>query len=998
MIARRLINVILTAMLVLPSLYLPALSMASGVQANTSLASFASGTGKVSYQEASCPWRCTNIGGSSVAGSDAITNGVWIVTANGGDLGGTADQFHYIWQRAAGDATITMRITSEPDSSDNAKLGPMFRVSIDPDAPFYAFVNTPHYSTGVPFVIFRRSRGAPAVIIQVPSLDSSSSPPYLRIVRAGDTFTSYTLTPDGKWTPVAHSSATLRLTNHLLAGIAVSGYDKLTSVAYDNVALSSSNPPDSSAPNPSPTSSPGIITTIIGTGHSGYTGDGGSANQATLFYPGPLAVDDHNHLFIGDIGNKAVREVMPNGRVRTVIASRSDTEFGTPSGLAVYGDTLYVADSDHNTVLAISVSGRAPVRVVAGTGKAGYAGDGATAIKAQLNQPAGLATDRAGDLFIADSANHAVREIIARTGMIRTYAGGGTSPALATNGCPSTKGVETSHAPIFAPVGVAVDSQGNLFVDDDASWCILRLGRDGQVTPVVTAFDFSTHTSYPPYAVYRFPHDETLPVGVPYAIAIGPNDHLYFADVIDNVVGEVVMPGVLTIVAGNINAPKYSGDGYIATAPQVRLARPLGVAVDNANNLYIADTRNNRVRVVKSSRPVLAARRRMRSFALASNKLHTLNHTPSSALSNTIDPPVHPIPLMNIVDARHPVSAFHFGTRTMASGSPGPDPDPGPAPQLSSNALLAYCDGTPSYCPTQWRRAREIPVDGAIIQEVHTAIWMKSVTLDFGSAADATVEQGTSIDSGVTFKATDSVEVGASGSFKNTQTTESQHITIARLSLPIPTSTKHPYQAYIVKARMRYVLYQLWTRNCRPSDPGPGKNGGDCTWAPCNTVYVMLCNGVPNQRLMFADFTGTLIPAVDAHLTDYDGTKRLHAANLSNDDLRLDDHPMHPNDQWTTTVETSITNRVEVERGVSLKVNFKDPVGGEEPLDFGNASAGTAYSVANSRQSKAWNTLIVQAKPNASGCLYGLNINHQFTGVRYASILAVGDSDHNNCP
>jgi len=150
---------------------------------------------------------------------------------------------------------------------------------------------------------------------------------------------------------------------------------------------------------------------------------------------------------------------------------------------------------------------------------------------------------------------------------------------------------------------------------------------------------------------------------------------------------------------------------------------------------------------------------------------------------------------------------------------------------------------------------------------------------------------------------------------------------------------------------------------------------------------------------MFADFTENLFPVAEAHLTNYDGAKGLRAANLSNDYLKLDDHIVYPNAQWTSTVETSITNKVEIERGVFLKVNFKDPFSNaEEPLNFGDASANAAYNVANSRQSKAWNTLTIQAKPNVGGCLYGLNAYHRFTEVPYASILAVGDLDHNNCP
>ena len=158
----------------------------------------------------------------------------------------------------------------------------------------------------------------------------------------------------------------------------------------------------------------GDIITVAGDGTAGYSGDGGPATAAELNSPLDIAVDSAGDLFIADTGNNVIREVVK-----------------------ATGDII----------------------TVAGNGTAGYSGDGGPATAAELDSPRGLAVDSAGDLFIADNGNNVIREVVKATGDIITVAGNGTA-GYSGDGGPATA------AELNAPIGVAVDSAGDLFIAD----------------------------------------------------------------------------------------------------------------------------------------------------------------------------------------------------------------------------------------------------------------------------------------------------------------------------------------------------------------------------------------------------------------------------------------------------------------------------------------------------------------------------------------------------
>ncbi len=218
--------------------------------------------------------------------------------------------------------------------------------------------------------------------------------------------------------------------------------------------------------------STGTITTFAGNGAKGYTGDNGQALKAELNDPVAVAVDAHGDVFISDAGNQVIRKVSPSGIITTFAGTLNSpgysgdgkaataAKLNSPGGIAVNaaGD-LFIADTVNNVVREVSTAGI--ITTFAGNGTAGYAGNGKAATQAELSTPTDVAVDSSGNVFIADSNNNAVREVLT-TGIIRTIAGTGT-PGYAGDGGRATKAL------LDVPVGVAVDSSGNVWISDNAN-------------------------------------------------------------------------------------------------------------------------------------------------------------------------------------------------------------------------------------------------------------------------------------------------------------------------------------------------------------------------------------------------------------------------------------------------------------------------------------------------------------------------------------------------
>lgn len=219
------------------------------------------------------------------------------------------------------------------------------------------------------------------------------------------------------------------------------------------------------------------------TGHAKrFSGDGGPAVQALLNFPSAVAVDRTGHVYIADTMNHRIRRVEAGTGTISTIAGFGQPRYGgdggpsvsaglnEPAALVVSGTgTLFVADQSNNRIRAIDlVSGR--IRTVAGTGSAGYNGDGIPAVEASLAGPSGLAIGSDGTLYIADTFNGRIRAIDPLTGIIRTVAGDGGEYRYQTGGEPPSNSLSR-------PGGIAVDSHGNLFITDSDNHLIRRWDR-----------------------------------------------------------------------------------------------------------------------------------------------------------------------------------------------------------------------------------------------------------------------------------------------------------------------------------------------------------------------------------------------------------------------------------------------------------------------------------------------------------------------------------------
>ncbi|THU34043.1 T9SS type B sorting domain-containing protein [Niastella caeni] len=215
----------------------------------------------------------------------------------------------------------------------------------------------------------------------------------------------------------------------------------------------------------------GIMTVFAGNGTEGFSGDGGPASQAKLYRPTAVAVDKDGNLYISDASNKVIRKVTKAGVISTIAGVPGRAGYSgdggpatkalltQPAGIAVdYSGNVYIADPSNSVIRKVNPAGI--ITTFAGTGTAGYSGDNGPATKAQfqIGSPQGLAVDPAGNVYASDYQNHAIRKINAK-GIITTIAGTG-APDYAGDGGPAIL------AKIWYPIGIATDIAGNVFITD----------------------------------------------------------------------------------------------------------------------------------------------------------------------------------------------------------------------------------------------------------------------------------------------------------------------------------------------------------------------------------------------------------------------------------------------------------------------------------------------------------------------------------------------------
>jgi len=330
----------------------------------------------------------------------------------------------------------------------------------------------------------------------------------------------------------------------------------------------------------------GIISTMAGNGKEGDSGIPGPAKSAELGYPIGLAVDSHGNLYIAD-GEDACIFLVNNGTISVVAGGGNSSpgdggpataaELEWPSGVAIdsHGN-VYISDGDTYTIRKVDSGGI--IHTIAGIGTSSF-GDGGPATSAGLNYPQDVKVDPNGNLYIADSNSNRIRKVTP-AGDISTFAGNGND-GFSGDGGPATS------AEINFPEGVAVDSQGNLYIADSNNLRVRKVTPDGTISTVAGNGTGGYSGDGGPAT--------SAELNYPDAVAVGSHGDVYIADTSNYRIRKVTTGGTITTVAGN-GTSGYSGDEGPATSAEISYV--WGIAVDSTGNLYIADGDNNRIRKV----------------------------------------------------------------------------------------------------------------------------------------------------------------------------------------------------------------------------------------------------------------------------------------------------------------------------------------------------------------------------------------------------------------
>ncbi|MHB8217738.1 MAG: NHL domain-containing protein [Candidatus Sulfotelmatobacter sp.] len=309
----------------------------------------------------------------------------------------------------------------------------------------------------------------------------------------------------------------------------------------------------------------GTVNIIAGTGVPGYSGDGGPATSAQLYYPYGVARDSSGNTYIADQENCLIRKVDTSGTITTF------------AGL---------------------VSGGSPI--------CGYIGDGGPATSAQLYYPTGVAVDSSNHVWIADTYNHRIREVV--SGTINTVAGNGTA------GYSGDGGLATA-AELYYPYDMRVDASGNIFIADTYNCRIRQVNATTKVINTIAGNGACTFSG----------DGQALEnsLSYPSSLAVDANDNVFIGDTSNNRVRWLDPAGTITTFAGS--SAGFSGDGGVATSAE--LYNPMGVFEDSSGNFLVADYYNYRVRGISAFNAV------GRSVSNMAFGLQTVNTTSNPELA-----------------------------------------------------------------------------------------------------------------------------------------------------------------------------------------------------------------------------------------------------------------------------------------------------------------------------------------------------------------------------
>ena len=337
----------------------------------------------------------------------------------------------------------------------------------------------------------------------------------------------------------------------------------------------------------------GIIQTVLGNGEDGWEGDGGPALEAACQLPYACEFDPRGNMVVCMGRQHLIRRMDAETGIITRVCGNGepgyagdggpalDAVINQPYGLAIDGNgDIYFAQRFDPAVRKID-AGTGIVSTIAGTGEFGYSGDGGPGSEAMLQEPNDLFLDGKGGLLIADIQDQRIRRVDLATGIITTFAGTGEKSR-------DGDGKPAAEASLMGPRAVCMDRQGNVYVAEREGNGVRRISPDGILTTIAGA-----------ESVFGYSGDDGPALaatwGAPKAMRCDLEDNVIVVDT-ENFAVRRIDPrtGIVTTIAGG----REGGDGDGGTAVEAGLSRAHGCGISADGNLYIADTHNNRVRVV----------------------------------------------------------------------------------------------------------------------------------------------------------------------------------------------------------------------------------------------------------------------------------------------------------------------------------------------------------------------------------------------------------------
>jgi trimeric autotransporter adhesin len=336
------------------------------------------------------------------------------------------------------------------------------------------------------------------------------------------------------------------------------------------------------------------ISTVAGNGTAGFGGDAGPAAAAQFAQPGGIAIDKSGNVYIADTVNSRIRKIAPDGTVSTFVGAGGAGYSGDggpaasaliahPAAVAVDGSgNVYIADTDNDLIRKVTgttITTIAGNITSAGQGAQAFGGDNGPATSALLNQPTGIAVDSAGNLYIADTKNNRIRKVTGTT--ITTYAGDGNLGAAGDGG-------RAVIAHLNSPRGLALDAAGNLYLADSGNHRVRVVTASNQVINTIAGtgtLGFSGDFGLATKAQLNVPHD----------VIVDAAGNAYIADYSNSRIRKVSAAGVISTIAGN-GRFGLSGDGGPATSAALNF--PAGMALDSNGRMYIADAQSSTIRLL----------------------------------------------------------------------------------------------------------------------------------------------------------------------------------------------------------------------------------------------------------------------------------------------------------------------------------------------------------------------------------------------------------------